>query len=74
MTNSIGQPADPIIAGWRGASAATGRSTAALKRDARAGRFPAPIELGPNRIGWRNSEIQSWIASRPRRRYGGNTP
>jgi prophage regulatory protein len=60
---------DPIVAGWRGASAATSLSTATLKRAARAQKFPLPMELGPNRIGWRRSEIDAWIASRPRRQY-----
>jgi predicted DNA-binding transcriptional regulator AlpA len=68
---TIGSPAnDPIIPGWRGASSKSGRSIPALKRDVRSGRFPPPIEIGPNRIGWRHSEIEAWIASRPRRQYG----
>ena len=65
---------DPIIPGWGGASAASGRSVPSLKRDVRAGRFPAPIELGPNRIGWRRSWIEDWLASRPRRQYGSTSP
>jgi prophage regulatory protein len=31
-----------------------------------AGRFPEPIALGPRAVGWRESEVQAWIASRPR--------
>jgi predicted DNA-binding transcriptional regulator AlpA len=60
---------DPIIPGWRRASAKTGRSVPALKRDVRAGRFPPPLELGSNQIGWRQSWIETWLASRPRRTY-----
>jgi prophage regulatory protein len=60
---------DPIIPGWRGASAIVGRSVPSLKRDVREGRFPAPIELGSNQIGWRKSWIESWLASRPQRTY-----
>ena len=60
---------DEIIVGWRGASAASGRSVPSLKRDVRVGRFPAPLELGPNRLGWRRSWIDDWLASRPRRHY-----
>jgi prophage regulatory protein len=60
---------DPIIPGWRGASAVVGRSVPSLKRDVREGRFPAPIELGSNQIGWRKSWIESWLASRPQRTY-----
>ena len=29
----------------------------------RAGRFPAPLRLGPKRIAWRESEIEAWIAA-----------
>lgn len=31
----------------------------------RAGRFPAPRRLSPNRVGWLASELESWIRSRP---------
>ena len=27
--------------------------------------FPAPIQLGRKRIGWRESDIVEWIRSRP---------
>jgi predicted DNA-binding transcriptional regulator AlpA len=60
---------DPIISGWRRASVKTGRSVPSLKRDVRAGRFPPPLELGSNQIGWRQSWIDDWLASRPRRTY-----
>lgn len=29
--------------------------------------FPAAVELGPNSIGFYESEIEDWLASRPRR-------
>jgi predicted DNA-binding transcriptional regulator AlpA len=58
---------DPIIPGWRNVSGAAGRSTAQLKRDVKAGRFPAPIHLGEHQVGWRKSWIEAWIESRPRR-------
>ena len=35
------------------------------------GTFPAPIELGPNSIGWPEVEITTWLKSQPRRTYGG---
>jgi prophage regulatory protein len=28
--------------------------------------FPAPIAIGPKAIGWRETEIDSWIAALPR--------
>jgi prophage regulatory protein len=30
-------------------------------------RFPAPITLSANRIGWRQSEVDAWIAARPQK-------
>jgi prophage regulatory protein len=27
-------------------------------------RFPAPVQISPGRIGWRESEVQDWIARR----------
>jgi prophage regulatory protein len=32
------------------------------------GIFPRPIELGPNAIGWVESEIQDWIDARKAKR------
>ena len=61
---------DPIVVGWRGASVASGRSIPSLKRDCSAGRFPPPILIGANRVAWRKSEIEGWLATRPRRQYG----
>jgi prophage regulatory protein len=51
----------------------THRSRATIYRDLRAGRFPRPIELGANAIAWKQSEIQAWLDSRPRRNYGAPT-
>ena len=31
--------------------------------------FPAPVQLGPNSIGWYEDEIDAWLASRPRVRW-----
>jgi len=59
-----------LIRGWRGICAKTGKSRVQLWRDIRAHRFPPPIELGPNSIGWYRSEIDAWMAERPRRMYG----
>ena len=28
--------------------------------------FPAPVQLGPNAIGWYEDEIDAWLESRPR--------
>lgn len=29
------------------------------------GEFPAPVRLSANRIGWRVSDLEKWMASRP---------
>jgi prophage regulatory protein len=28
--------------------------------------FPEPIQIGPRAVGWRETEVDAWIASRPR--------
>jgi len=28
--------------------------------------FPRPVSLGPRRVGWLASEVEAWLASRPR--------
>ncbi|MGH7100174.1 MAG: helix-turn-helix transcriptional regulator [Stellaceae bacterium] len=32
--------------------------------------FPSPVAIGHNRIAWRESDIDSWLASRPLARPG----
>jgi prophage regulatory protein len=39
-------------------------SEATLWRWIRAGNFPAPIRIGPNSVGWLETEINEWIAAR----------
>src|SRR5215475_7430959 len=60
---------DAMIAGWQCLVNEVHRSRAQLARDIKSGRFPAPIELGPNRVAWYRKEVESWKASRPRRQY-----
>jgi prophage regulatory protein len=69
MESVSSAPAGGLLRGWRAASAETGKSRVQLWRDIRAGRFPAPIELGPNSVGWYRAEIDAWLAARPRRTY-----
>ncbi|MBT5434749.1 MAG: AlpA family transcriptional regulator, partial [Rhodospirillaceae bacterium] len=47
-----------------------GFSRSTLYNKIKAGDFPAPIEIGPNAVGWPAHEIDAWVASRPRRTYG----
>ncbi len=37
-----------------------------INRMEAAGRFPRRIKIGPNRVGWLESEIDDWIAARVR--------
>ena len=52
----------------------TGKSRVQRWRDVRAGKFPAPIQLGPNSIGWYEHEVERWLETRPRRTYGVEPP
>lgn len=47
----------------------TGKSRAQIWRDVRNGNFPAPIQLGPNAIGWHAEEVDEWLKTRPRVAY-----
>lgn len=44
----------------------TGMSGTTIWRETHAGRFPLPLRLSPNCIGWPEAEIAAWVASRPR--------
>ncbi len=55
----------PVIYRERDVLALVGISKATLWRWRKAGEFPAPIRLGPNRVAWRRIEIDEWISSRP---------
>lgn len=46
-----------------------GKSRTQIWRDIRAGTFPAPVELGPNSVGWFEDEISEWLNNRPRVNY-----
>lgn len=41
-----------------------GFSAATLWREVKAGRFPKPISTSPNRVGFLESEIRQWVASK----------
>jgi len=42
-----------------------GLSRPTLWRLEKLGKFPRPLQVGPNSVRWRESEIQAWIKSRP---------
>ena len=54
--------------------ARTGLSRTTIWRRVRAGKFPPPVVLGEQSIGWPESIIDEWCDSRPRRTYGATTP
>ena len=43
-----------------------GLKRSALYRLMRAGQFPVPLKIGPRAVRWPTSEIEEWLASRPR--------
>ena len=43
-----------------------GLRRSALYRLMRAGQFPEPLKIGPRAVRWPSSEIEEWLASRPR--------
>ena len=51
----------------RSTMALTTLSRTSLWRLSRQGSFPSPIQLSQSRIGWRESDVNAWLASRARR-------
>lgn len=44
--------------------AKTGLSRASIYSAIRAGTFPEPIPIGPNRVAWLEAEVDQWIAEK----------
>jgi prophage regulatory protein len=74
QVDAAAPPDSGLIRGWRGVCRKTGKSRVQLWRDVRNGRFPAPIEIGPNSVAWHNIEVDAWLAARPRRTYQAPVP
>ena len=51
----------------------TALSRTTIWRQVRMGQFPSPLQLTENSIGWPSSEIEQWLADRPRVNYALNT-
>ncbi len=62
-------PVDPMLRPPE-VMAQMGWSRTTLWRRVRDGAFPAPVELGPNSIGWRQSWVSAARDALPRRTYG----
>jgi prophage regulatory protein len=60
---SYGAKPDRILR-WPEVKEQTGLSRTTAWREVRAGRFPAPIKLTDHAIGWRQSDLDDWLASR----------
>ncbi|HXG70376.1 MAG TPA: AlpA family phage regulatory protein [Gemmatimonadaceae bacterium] len=43
----------------------TGRKRSTIYRAVAEGTFPRPVQLGPQSVAWRKSDLDRWIASRP---------
>ena len=46
--------------------AATGLSRTTLWRAVKRGDFPAPIRLSARAVGWRRTDVERWLESRPK--------
>ena len=44
----------------------TGLSRSELYRQIQDGTFPRPVKVGKRAVRWRESEVEEWIAERPR--------
>lgn len=54
----------PVILRRKQVQARTGLSRSTIYLRIAEGLFPKPISLGPRAVGWLESEIDSWLASR----------
>ena len=63
----IGDPADRLLP-WPRVRDLTGISRTTAWRLQKAGDFPLPVVISPGRVGWRESELEAWKASRAPRR------
>lgn len=51
---------------WPPLKSRIGVSRVTLWRMEHAGKFPQRVQIGENSVGWRASEIDTWLESRPR--------
>jgi prophage regulatory protein len=42
----------------------TGLGSTTIWRERRGGRFPEPYKLSAGRVGWREDELEEWVAAR----------
>jgi len=39
------------------------KSPATIWNDVKAGRFPAPVQIGPGAVAWRGEDLKAWLES-----------
>lgn len=61
---SVPTPIDDELWNVRTITAKTGLARSTIYAYIKQGLFPRQSRLGPGRVGWRASEVRSWIASR----------
>lgn len=62
--SSIEQVSAPQILRINEVLARTALSRSTLYNFVAAGTFPAPVRLGPRRVGWNSRSVDAWIESR----------
>ena len=63
--DNLAQPAGRLLT-RREVEARAGLSRSSLYRLMRQGLFPKPLRVGVRAVRWPSSEIEAWLASRPR--------
>jgi prophage regulatory protein len=59
---------DPLVLRARDVVRLIGLSAKTITRQVREGKFPAPIRLGENRVGWLRSDIDTWLQQQAAKR------
>ena len=52
----------PLTLPARDAAALLGISVTVLREQVATGRIPGPVRLSPNRVAWRRSDLEDWLA------------
>jgi len=75
MTNSSRNPLAHLrILTMKDVSEVTTYRPQYIYRLLRQGRFPPLVRVGPNRVGFRQSDIEKWLAERPLVRPANDNP
>lgn len=61
----VANPQDRLLP-WAAVRAKCGNiSRTTVWRAVRRKEFPASVRISPNRVGWRESDLDAWLANRP---------